>query len=786
MMKHCNYIFCFLLISVSSFSQKMVSGLVRDIYTHQSLPLARVSSGNLSATTDEKGKFTIAVAKKALLHIIYPGYVSKAISITDSMDVLIVLLEPGNTDANNIMLQGMATGGNALNTPVACEVVTTADLNRTNGIRLENALNLLPGVRLERKTEGGGSRIVIRGYGNQTNTNGSGYKAYYNGIPITDADGTTILDDVDLGSLGRIEVLKGPASGVYGAGIGGVVSMFAEKAPEGISVTQTAEAGSYGMMRTNTSLGIGSAQSNMHLNYGRQLIDGYRINAASKKDFLTFSGDFYSTEKRTISVFFSYTKQLDLTPGQLNRRLLKESPDTAELALIQNVANTEIENFRTGITHDYRFGDHFSNKTTIFFSGQTIDQPSYTTINKTNKSKFGIRTSFDWEQRIGDEKAVFSIGAEANKNISYQKSYGFTAGVLGTLRTDLEVKPLMYHVFSQFNLYLQEGTLITVGGSINYIEYNIVDDRPAIFGYINTSGYKRFRPLFTPDVSINHYLNKSKTISLYSGYHVGYAPPATSQVIISQTGLVNSAINPEIAESFEIGTKGSLANGNLNYRAAFFNMDVKNKLVTQNFAAANGVVAYTAIVNAGTVNGKGIEFSLDYAYTPKSDFIKLIRPFVSYTYNDFINVDYKSDNNNNSATKNYNGLAVSGLAKNMLNGGVDLEMVSGVYLCLTDMFTGKMPIVYDNSEYADAYNLLNAKIGWHKEIKAAHKNRSCQVDIFAGMDNITNQLYSPMISLNQAYIGTAPGIAGSSQALFFNPAPPKATWYAGCSLRFIW
>lgn len=781
-MRYSYFIFIFLLISSISFAQTKRMGIVRDAYTRQPIPAAIVSNGIEKAITNLSGVFNIPVNKKAFLSITHPGYDTKNVIIGQDSDVLILILEPTNLSPNNVQLKGLAFTGNGINTAGAIDVVTKTDISRTNGFRLENALNLMPGVRLERRTEGGGSRIVIRGYGNQSNANGSGYKAYYNDIPLSDADGTTILDDVDQATLGRVEVLKG-ASGVYGAAIGGVVSMYSEKAPEGISVRQSAEAGSYGLIRTNTSLGIGSSESNIQLNYGRQLMDGFRLHSASKKDFLIFNGDFYSSPKRTIAVFFTYTKQLDQLAGQLNRRQFKESTDTAELALVQNDANIEIESFRMGVTQDYQFGSHFNNRTTIFFGSQIIDQPAYTTINKTNKNKFGGRTSFNWEQRIGKEKATISIGAEINKNISYQKSYGFTAGVLGTLRTDLEIKPQMYQAFSQINLSLQEGTQIMIGGSINYTEYNIVDERPALFGYVNTSGYKRFKPLFTPDITINHFLNQNKTISLYSSFHVGFAPPATSQVVITQTGLVNTTLNPEIAQSIEIGTKGSLVNGQLNYQLAFFNMDVKDKFLTQNFAAANGLPAYTATTNAGTINGKGIELSMSYAYMPEKSEIKTIRPFISFTYHDFNNVDYKSDNNNNGATKNYNGLAVSGIAKNLLNGGVDLETQSGVYLYVTDMYTGKMPIVLDNTEFADAYHLLNGKIGWHKTINSAHKRKEWLINVFGGIDNITGQLYSPMISLNQAYLGTTPGVAGSSQALFFNPAPPKATWYAGCSIR---
>ncbi|HZX94957.1 MAG TPA: Plug domain-containing protein, partial [Myxococcales bacterium] len=96
--------------------------------------------------------------------------------------------------------------------PQSIGVLDRPMLQRNEGLFLDDTLNLLPGVRFESRTVSGGQRITIRGYGNGTNFNGTGYKAYMDGIPLTDAEGTTILDDVDISTLGRIEVIKGPAS----------------------------------------------------------------------------------------------------------------------------------------------------------------------------------------------------------------------------------------------------------------------------------------------------------------------------------------------------------------------------------------------------------------------------------------------------------------------------------------------------------------------------------------------------------------------------------------------
>ena len=75
-------------------------------------------------------------------------------------------------------------------------------------------VNLIPGVKVEMRTIAAGNRIVIRGYGNQTNFNGVGYKAYLNDVPLTDADGTTFLDDVDFTTLSRKQLADQPLRGI--------------------------------------------------------------------------------------------------------------------------------------------------------------------------------------------------------------------------------------------------------------------------------------------------------------------------------------------------------------------------------------------------------------------------------------------------------------------------------------------------------------------------------------------------------------------------------------------
>ena len=92
------------------------------------------------------------------------------------------------------------------------EALTEEELNRNNPAFIEQSLGTMAGVQVDKRTQLGGQRLVIRGYGNDQKFNNWGIKAYYNGVPITTAEGVTILDDIDFSNVNNIEVIKGPAA----------------------------------------------------------------------------------------------------------------------------------------------------------------------------------------------------------------------------------------------------------------------------------------------------------------------------------------------------------------------------------------------------------------------------------------------------------------------------------------------------------------------------------------------------------------------------------------------
>ena len=94
---------------------------------------------------------------------------------------------------------------------------------------MDEALRGIPGLLVQNRRNyglSGGVGLSIRSP--QPKFGLRGLAIVQDGIPITMADGTTEPGNVDLGSVRRIEVIRGPSSVLYGNAAGGVISLFTE------------------------------------------------------------------------------------------------------------------------------------------------------------------------------------------------------------------------------------------------------------------------------------------------------------------------------------------------------------------------------------------------------------------------------------------------------------------------------------------------------------------------------------------------------------------------------
>src|SRR5256885_560557 len=158
--------------------------------------------------------------------------------------------------------------------------VQTPDSSRPGQrhLNLDETLWLIPGLSVSnRNNPSQDPRISIRGFGARSAFGVRGIRVLRDGIPLTLPDGQTPVDYLDLESVGRVEVMRGSTSSLYGNAGGGVVDLrTSEPLPVPVSAALRLWSGRFGARRI---VGKTSGSANgfgYQGNVARTQSDGYR------------------------------------------------------------------------------------------------------------------------------------------------------------------------------------------------------------------------------------------------------------------------------------------------------------------------------------------------------------------------------------------------------------------------------------------------------------------------------------------------------------------------------
>jgi iron complex outermembrane recepter protein len=786
------YIFLCLFLMHSQGQNSKVGGVINDAFTQKPIAGVAITSedGNSLVQTDSLGNFELPCqASTFYINAHALGYTDVQVKVAGCNKNLRIELTPSSVQLNEVQINDWHTTekkNNQLEEAKSVGVLTSSDLRRDNGLGLQNALNLIPGVDMSSRTPFGGQRIVIRGYyGGGSNGksnpnfqfNGNGFQLYINNIPVTDAFGSTIMDDIDYSLLGKVEVVKGPQSAIYGSGIGGAVNLYTIRpVPNTTSIAQQAVGGSYGLFRTNTTLTTAGSNYDMLINYGHQQYDGFRSHSASKKDYVSFSGNYYSSKKNVLSAYFSYSKSYEELAGEMDSSQLYGHSDTglSTAAYAANNSHVKIESVRGGITDNYKFNNNFGLQTTLFVTHKTQDQPFAHGYSQAAALTFGGRTGLTFE------KKVKSVGIHGIIGASFVTTNQLSSGIFivpipipnpPIIPNNSKNYALTHNFYTEWNITLPLQFIVKAGASVNFNQFSTQNLLPQTTGNIvamKPNYFHRFPVVVTPNISLVKVF--SDVASVYGNVGFGYTPPTIGNITTS-IGTVNSSLKPERAVQYEIGTKGSFIKKKLAYQAAIFMMNIYDKLETQ--SASIGTGNYTFTTNVGKQRNIGVELAASYSIIADNKKpVSLLRPFVSFTYSNFTYTDFKSNANNDSTTVDYSGKKVAAVAPIRLNAGLDFELKYGVYLNTTYQFVDKTPFTFDNLHSLKSYNLLSAKLGYHKEFI-----KHLGLDLFVGADNILGSTYASFVFIGE----NLKQISGDGYII---PAAHKPTIYGGGTLSW--
>ena len=784
--------FLLVLICLSGFAQEStLKGRIIDKGTSQPLQGASIRYGQEAGTiSDRNGEFTIPCSGGIDLTISFVGYQTFTRRVNDCGEQLNIELAASNSTLDEVEITATSElNRSLLAQPSSISKMGTPEIKRGTGLFMDDAINAnVPGVFMQRRSIAGGQSFNIRGYGGggpgvrgiNSNFDQQGIKAYLNGIPVTDAEGISVFDDIDFGSIGNVEITKGPAGTLYGLAVAGVINLQTVQPEKGkSSVSQDVLVGSYGLNRMTTRLQIGGEKSSMLINYGKQNYTGFMDHTNSTKDFVNVVGDFRPNSKQSITSYVGWSNSYDARNGELTSDQYDNLDYSGNPAYIKNDAHSNIISFRAGFGHTYRFTDNISNTTSVFGTGLSNNNSSAGGWTDKVALNYGLRSVFDTRFSFGESLKLSGVtGIEAQKQNAQTIGYPMLVNnadpggynIIGAIRSNQTNVSGTYSIFTQWTLSMPSDFSVTAGIGSSSMNITLIDKLYVAANNTPTNTtpttYNTSYPsLISPHIAVNKIINKN--ISVYASYSVGYKAPVSSSIYTPLAGTVNTGLRPEKGEQFEIGTKGSLLNDRLGYEVALFDATFSDKMTLVGVPnATNTATLYSYVINSGKYLNKGIEALLKYKVYQSEGAIRLVKVFTNMTYSDFKYDNFTFQNNILTPPADYSGMPVAGVPKIVANGGVDFTFAPGIYGDVVYMFRDGMPYTPDGLNRAGAYGLLNAKLGFRRSLGSKF-----DVDAYFGANNITGVQYYQMVFVNQVPDAYLPG-------------PNKANFFGGVTLKY--
>lgn len=640
--------------------------------------------------------------------------------------------------------------------PAAVALLGRNELARYGTASLVPVMNAVPGIRVEERSPAS-YRLSIRGSLLRSPFGVRNVKVYWNGIPLTDGGGNTYLNLVDLTQLTAVEIIKGPAASVYGAGTGGAVLLGSDP-PYGRQKEHRFTAGilggSYGLFQQQLGWEYSNAKISSSVQQSHQQADGYREQSASRKDMVKWQLS-WRTTRQQLRFMAWYTDLYYQTPGgitlaqmQLNPKLARQ-PAGSLPGAVQQKAAIYNKTLLAAIQQETSLGKQWVWKNFLMSNHSSIANPFITNYEKRAETNMAAGSQLVYSIRNAAFRFQWVNGAEYLRNHSLINNFGNRSGNIDTVQFRDDIYAVQWFAFSQAQLSLAEKWVLTAGVSVNNQSYRYQRTTdPASTGFVR----KNISGVVTPRLAIAYRL--SKAISLYLLAAKGFSPPALAEVRPSD-GNYYGNLEAEYGWNMEAGIKGATPDNRLQFDVAAYFFRLKNAIVRRTNA-----IGAEYFVNAGSTRQNGLEAWVKYRVIREGK--RMVRDWnlwSSYSYQPYRFEDYQQSG------IDYSGKNLTGVPRTIWVTGMDIEIRNGVYLNTSVNVTGSLPLTDANDVLADAYQLVQLKLGY----RTGQKKRL--FDWFFGVDNLLNQRYS---------LGNDINALGKR---YYNPAPGR-NLFAGVRCRF--
>jgi len=664
------------------------------------------------------------------------------------------------TALSEVILLSTQIKGSIQNKAASVSVINQGDLMQTDGVIITSTLNKIPGVYMQQGALNT-NRITLRGIGARSQFSTNRVKAYFDEIPLSDAEGETIIEDLDLETINRIEIIKGPNDVSYGSGLGGVISIFGKQlSAQETAVRTTSTFGSFGLYRQTVSAGQGWENSSIYANFSSLQSDGFRDNSNYDRKSVNIRALHQLSESSNLSFIGIFTRLKAFIPSSINEDDFVNNPENAASNWAAAQGFESYDRLLLGVGFSHRFFENLELKSSLFYNLRDAYEPRPFDILDEYKSGFGFRAKLNYVSRVFLLPFEMSLGSEVvfedytfalSENL-YQLQPG-QGSVEGNRFAEVDQKRNYANFFFQMDTRLTEKLLLEKGISLNATTYSLKD----VFNANNTTqdGSYAFENVWSPRVGLSYKLQQGKNI--YASVSKGFSIPSVAETLTPE-GEINTELKPETGINYELGLKMNWFSNTLYTEVAFYSLQINNLLVARRVAEDQYVG-----INAGESSHRGVEILVNYRWFVNAAL--RINPFFSASINDFKFKDFVDFDND------YSGNKLTGVPNSQWSLGVDIVLKNGLTVYAVTRSVGEIPLNDANSLFSDSYYVTDIKAAYTFLIL-----KKLQTEIFGGINNVFDEKYAASILPNAVGFG-------NTQPRYFYPGNPR-NFYAGISLDY--
>ena len=650
------------LLGITSLAQAQKIKVLNSI-TNEPIVGASLKKGDKTISiSNERGEFQ--VKEKGEFTVTALGF--KAAKTTGETSP--IFLEESTQTLESVVVTASRQAATRAETPVAIHKIGSALIQDTKALQLTEIINKVPGV-------------VMLDYRNEQHGMGIrqpfGTSAYFlymeDGLALRPLGvfNHNALIESNLQGLNSVEVIKGPASSLYGPeAVGGAINLITKTAP-GIPTAQVGlQVDEWGYNRVQFTAGaqVGKKWSIMTGGYVARQKGSWASNSDFDKSSINVRLDYQFTPKTKLWGSFAYNDYFSQTGGNIDStgyysRSYKSPADFTYRSSFSS---------RSRLTLEHKWSDNANSSLTAFYRDNALGQnPSYSIswtspavtasgqVNQNSFKSFGLMGQHSQNFEFLNSKLVAGFLLDRSPN----DYWAYKINLAATLRPDkksvekftiTQVLPSTFlgnysaviwnkAAYAQFDLHPVEKLRLSLGGRFDQMSFdytNFID---------NSTGTKSYEQ-FSPKLGVTY--EASSALGFYGNFSKGFSPPALSAVFRARPAAQAAAtgekfylsINPAVFSNYEVGGWASLWKNKVFFDYTFYRLEGNNELL--GIRQPDNTTDYQS---AGKTLHEGIEYQITIRPNDSWNF-RFGGTNAKHTFVDFVLSTRASD-----ALKNVNG-----------------------------------------------------------------------------------------------------------------------------------